>query len=242
MIKSLDAALAEIYLSAIILFEHLADIQPFDYIKHQTMPTPEEILSLNEYLANRYVAIAVMWHVIIVFLLAFQMHRKQTGSHLYYGLTGVLFLSVSVLALTVLNIFNFLVYFIPSLLLIRKSILTRGPDLKLSKSTVFSASAYIFILTGLVYPHFLNSDFTIYLVASPTGIVPCPTLLLASGISLLFVKPDHKLLLYILMPLNLVYGLIGIFILGVYIDALLVCAAIMQFVHVKLNHWLLKAS
>jgi hypothetical protein len=206
------------------------------------MPTPEEILTSTAYLANKYMAIAVMWHVVIVLLLTAYISQKQMSSRIYYGLPGLLFLSVALLAFSVLNFFNALVYFGLSVLLLRKSITTGDSRFELNKSITLTISAYAIILSGLVYPHFLDSDIFAYIVASPTGVIPCPTLLLVSGTSLLFVRPDDKSIFYILIPVNVVYGLIGIFVLGVYLDIILLGTAILQSVYIIFNHKTLKVS
>lgn len=206
------------------------------------MPTPEHILRSLEYLANNYMAIGVMWHVIIILLLTFYIPRKQVSSRLYYGVPALLFLSVSLLALTILNFFNALVYFGLSVLFLRKSIITGDYRFEINKSFIFRLSAFTLILSGLIYPHFIDANLLVYIIASPTGVIPCPTLLLASGISLLFVHRDHKSVFYILIAVNLIFGFIGIFVLGVYIDILLIAASSVQLVYVLLNNGILKIS
>ena len=196
------------------------------------MPTPEEILKSTAYLANNYMAIAAMWHVVIVLLITSYISRRWMSSRIYYGLPALLFLSVSLLALSVLNFFNSFVYFGLSIIFLRKAIRIRDSHFELNDSVFLTVSACLIILSGLVYPHFLNASFFAYIVASPTGVIPCPTLLLVSGISLLFVRSDDKSIFYTLIPVNVAYGLIGILFLGVYLDIILIAAAILQFVYI----------
>jgi hypothetical protein len=80
---------------------------------------------------------------------------------------------------------------------------------------------------GWTYPHFLEaSSWTSYLYAAPLGLVPCPTLSLLVGVSLIVGSLDSKAWANTVAAAALVYGVIGVFALGVAIDAVLLAGAI----------------
>jgi hypothetical protein len=81
---------------------------------------------------------------------------------------------------------------------------------------------------GWAYPHFLETvSFLPYLYAAPTGLIPCPTLLIVIGLALVLDGLGSRALCVILGIAGLLYGIIGVARLGVVIDwELLLGAAI----------------
>jgi hypothetical protein len=81
---------------------------------------------------------------------------------------------------------------------------------------------------GWAYPHFLETvSFLPYLYAAPTGLIPCPTLLIVIGLALVLDGLGSRALCVTLGIAGLLYGIIGVARLGVVIDwELLLGAAI----------------
>jgi hypothetical protein len=79
---------------------------------------------------------------------------------------------------------------------------------------------------GLSYPHFLITDtWTAYAYAAPVGLLPCPTLLVVIGLTII-VRGMHSMQWS--MPLvvaGAVYGWIGVFNLHVSLDVWLLAGA-----------------
>ena len=75
------------------------------------------------------------------------------------------------------------------------------------------------VVFGATYPHFLRTESPAdYLFASPLGLLPCPTLSVVIGLTLLFVNLGSTLWSTALVVAGLLYGAIGVFGLGVDLD------------------------
>jgi hypothetical protein len=94
-----------------------------------------------------------------------------------------------------------------------------------SASSVVGIAAIAF---GWAYPHFLAGDPLAYLYAAPVGLVPCATLAIAIGFTLLGGGLGARWWSLVLAVLGLFYGLFGVFKLGVRVDlALIACSAVL---------------
>jgi hypothetical protein len=197
------------------------------------MPTANDILLSLKFLANKYDELSIAWHVVIVFGLIAAVYNKRIKTRFYLGVCGLLFLSVSTMAATVNNIFNLVVFLGLSIVFLRELLIANSYQFLTTQAGII-LSAYFLILAGLIYPHFFGSNFFRYLIAAPVGIIPCPTLLVTSGLTLLF-KTSSTRLNYFLIAANLFYGVIGVFFLGVTLDVILLLAVIIQVFQSKLN-------
>jgi predicted lysophospholipase L1 biosynthesis ABC-type transport system permease subunit len=75
------------------------------------------------------------------------------------------------------------------------------------------------IFYALLYPHFLGeSSPWLYLIAAPVGIVPCPSLSMVLGFTLLFNGFHSRLWQTVCVAAGVFYAIFGLFILGVWID------------------------
>jgi hypothetical protein len=82
------------------------------------------------------------------------------------------------------------------------------------------------VIFGLIYPHFVRTHSWIeYLYASPFGLVPCPTLSVIIGATLMARARSHVWDVT-LSVVGLLYGMIGVFRLGVGIDYGLIVGAL----------------
>jgi hypothetical protein len=87
------------------------------------------------------------------------------------------------------------------------------------------AAGVAFVAFGWTYPHFIRTtSWTTYLYASPFGVLPCPTLLAVIGSTLIFSNLGLSWRTA-LTGAGMVYGVIGVFWLGVVLDSVLLLAA-----------------
>jgi hypothetical protein len=94
-----------------------------------------------------------------------------------------------------------------------------------SRSAVACGAALVAF--GWVYPHFLHaSAWTAYLYEAPLGLVPCPTLSLVVGVSLVLGSLGSRTWAVIVASAGLLYGAMGFFVLGVTIDLVLVAGSV----------------
>jgi hypothetical protein len=77
----------------------------------------------------------------------------------------------------------------------------------------------LLILYGSVYPHFVEGPWYRALYAAPVGVLPCPTLAVAAGLTLIIGGFGSRALPAVLAVWTAFYALFGIFRLGVTLDA-----------------------
>jgi hypothetical protein len=77
----------------------------------------------------------------------------------------------------------------------------------------------VLVAFGWGYPHFLKTDhWMTYAYAAPLGVLPCPTLSVAIGATLICGLLGSVAWSVTLAAAGLVYGAIGVFVLGVQLD------------------------
>jgi hypothetical protein len=182
------------------------------------MPTPQEILAGLAGTTNDYWLVAAAWHgifLILIFLLfsGWRPNKKLAGMLLVLPL-----LSVSVFAFLASNPFNAAVFLILSVILL--IIWARFPAETVTLSgSYFLGAGLLMILYAWVYPHFMAEGLTLkYLYAAPMGLIPCPTLSLVIGFTLLFQGFGSKKWVITLVVAGLFYALFGIIRLEVFLD------------------------
>lgn len=97
------------------------------------------------------------------------------------------------------------------------------------------AAGSVILFFGIIYPHFLGPHLFIYLYAAPVGIIPCATLLMITGFSLLFLLRQSVKWMWVLLMADLFYGTFGVLRLQVYIDVILLFASSVLFVQLILQ-------
>jgi hypothetical protein len=189
------------------------------------MPTPERILAGLTAVANEAFPLAVAWHAVVlaatIFLLAgWRPSRRLAGALLAAPLT-----SVSALAFAFGNPFNGAVF---ALLFVLLVVVARrfpgGPVAPAAAWTVALGAAMI--VFSWVYPHFLRSASALtYLIGAPMGLIPCPTLSLVIGFSLVAGGLAGRAWAAVLAVVGGFYGLFGVVRLLVGIDLVLAAGA-----------------
>lgn len=195
------------------------------------MPTPDQILAGLYTIANQARPVSIGWHVLALAValgvaVGFRHSRRAIAVALVCPAV-----SVAVLAWTYGNPFNGLMFTALSVTL--GLIALRLPVVAIERPPrwclFFGLAMGAF---GLVYPHFLDAgDWVTYLYAAPTGLVPCPTLSLIIGVTLVVDGLRSRAWSFVLVAFGMFYALFGTLRLGVYLDAGLLMGTVALLVH-----------
>lgn len=189
------------------------------------MPPASEILAGLGRISNEAFALAVAWHLLLGgYLLALRL-RWSPAPRLSGGLLVAPLLSVSALAWAQGNPFNGAVF---ALLAGALALLAwrAAPGAPLAPTPAEKGLGALLVAFAWVYPHFLAGRSPLaYLIGAPLGLVPCPTLSLLAGLTLLGFAPRERAWRVTVAGAAALYGLIGVARLHVWIDLLLVAGA-----------------
>jgi hypothetical protein len=106
----------------------------------------------------------------------------------------------------------------------------RVPDVPLRlDSRAWTVRGAAVVGFGTIYPDFLRTESWIaYLFASPFGVIPCPTLSVAIGMTLAITNLRSGIWVVPLLLAGVLYAAIGVFVLGVTLDwGLFIAAALL---------------
>ena len=188
------------------------------------MPSPEAILASLKLAANDWLAVAVLWHVAAVALIVAIVAGWRPSRRLAGALLSTPVASAAIVAFAYRNPFNGSVLGVLTVGLAATAWrFDRSPARMRSISLAIVGAAMVGF--GLFYPHFLDGSPAIYLVAAPAGLIPCPTLSLVIGFTLMSGGLGSAGWSLPLSVVGLFYGLFGIFRLGVMLDVGLVAGA-----------------
>ena len=185
------------------------------------MPSSAAILAGLTAIANDWWTVAMFWHVYVAGLLFAIVMRTALSSRWLAALLVLPLLSVSALAWTSDNPFNGAVFATLSLML---AAIARGlsSDVITIEPGPSSLVGAVMVVFGWIYPHFLDTTHsTLYLVAAPLGLVPCPTLSAVIGVSLIAGGFRSMAWTSVLAGAGVFYAIVGVVTLNVGIDLLL---------------------
>lgn len=193
------------------------------------MPSSDEILAGLRAISNQGFPLAVWWHVAVASALgvvAAGLWRPSPRA--MSGLLAAPLLSVSVFALAFGNPFNAAVFAGLAVMLVvlgGKS----SPEEARPSGKWAGRLGIALVVFAWVYPHFLMGRSSVaYLIGAPLGLIPCPTLALLTGLSLLGAGPRGRTWSLVLAAAGLLYGAYGALRLGVWLDlGLLVGAGVL---------------
>jgi hypothetical protein len=190
------------------------------------MPSPDAILASLTAIANDWRPVAVAWHGVLAALVTALLcgWRPSNSSAAY--LLAAPFLSVSAAAWVWRNPFNGTVFAALFLfLLVLAGRLSKDP-VRLG-APILAIPGAMLVAFGWGYPHFLQTDGWIaYAYAAPLGVLPCPTLSAVIGATLIFGRLGSVTWSVALAAAGLVYGALGVFVLGVRLDYALLAGAL----------------
>jgi hypothetical protein len=180
------------------------------------MPSSTEILSHLSLLAESYIWLAILWHLAVFTVMARKGWRPKQRHAAQLLLLPLI--SVGVLGWVHNNPFQGLVFLVLTFILGLMSFQLANRPVTLHRKWTFPVGIFA-LLYALVYPHFLEGQSAwLYLVAAPIGVVPCPSLSLVSGFSLLFSGFYSRAWQAVCAVSGLFYAVFGIFVLGVWLD------------------------
>lgn len=190
------------------------------------MPSTEDILQGLVFAANHFKFVAWIWHLVFAGLVIILLAGRRPSKNFLAIILSLPLASVGTIAILASNPFNGIVFLLASLLFLILGY--RLPSEKVAiKRNLLSMAGIIMIIYGWIYPHFLTDvSAWEYLYSAPTGLVPCPTLSIIIGFTLLFDGFGNKKWMLILAFLGLFYGIFGFFRLGVVLDIGLVAGAL----------------
>ena len=190
------------------------------------MPDAQSILSNLRLIANDRIAGAVAWHAAVALcglalVLGWRPSRRLAGLLLSAPVA-----SVGIVAFMYGNPFNGAMFGAIAAVLV--GIASRlGPDEAQGGTTVDRIAGAAMIAFSWFYPHFLDArPPATYLYAAPMGLIPCPTLALVIGFSLVSGGLASRAWSFTLAAAGLFYGLFGFFRLRVGLDFFLVAGAL----------------
>jgi hypothetical protein len=182
------------------------------------VPPAETVLNGLTTLANDWRSLAIAWHLLLAALLVSLLAGRRPSSRVAACLAGAPMLCVGVLAWVAGNPFNGAVFTILAGTLVGGAYRVSNTIMRPASRASVALGAAI-IMFGSTYPHFINTDsWTAYLYAAPFGILPCPTIAVVIGFTLLFRSLWPNLTTLALAAAGLLYGAVGVFRLGVALD------------------------
>lgn len=201
------------------------------------------ILIYLEEVSNRNLSINLLNHILPLTLMVIyliELLKKKQGMLVDNRVVQIL-ANITVLELALSVLINAAVYGSPfhlitfTLMSILYVVFCFGTKNKRNDSGVrqtevrvsaFSMISVIFLFLGLWYPEFVHTDMIRSLLLAPVGIVPCPTLLTILGVMNLFSDLFSIRKKILVVVFAMIYGIIGTFVFGVYLDIALLAAAI----------------
>jgi hypothetical protein len=191
------------------------------------MPSADSIVAWATAAANEWRPVAIAWHVALgIGLAALLAGRRPTRRTAAWLLTLPL-VSVSAIAGLSGNPFNAVVFAIISA--VAGVLAIRLPDHAIVIAPkMWAVPGAALVVFGWLYPHFVSGGWPAYLYASPFGLLPCPTLSVVIGTTLLLGGLQSFPWSAVMSVAGLMYGFIGVAGLGVRLDnALFIGAALL---------------
>ena len=191
------------------------------------MPTGDQILTSLSDVANNWRLVAVFWHGYFAVLAAGLVVGLRPSNRTTGLLLSLPLLSVSALAWMTGNPFNGTVFAFLGIVLISVSICLLQGKITISASWTLGPGLFLFLF-GFVYPQFtLTSSPFEYLFTAPTGLIPCPTLSIVIGASMILGCLGSRVWPLVLGLAALFFGVYGATYLGVAIDWVLFGGALL---------------
>lgn len=189
------------------------------------MPNAELILAGLSGTAMHFWYVAVAWHLIIgTILVASVLGWRPTRG----GMTTLLaapLASVALFALFSRNWFNAAIFGLLTSVLALTGVRLDRDSVRRSQTWALAAGA-LMIAYAWFYPHFLPQGLPFgALYAAPVGLLPCPTLALVIGFTLVFSGFGSRRWTVALVVVGLFYGLFGTLRLRVGLDLGLIAGA-----------------
>jgi hypothetical protein len=195
------------------------------------MPTSAEILNGLIIAANKFIWIGIGWHIILFAFMVRLFTQKPVNTKIIASGMSVFLLSVGIISVLIHNPFNAIMFALAALIFGIYTLNFKAVPVRpeWSPATIVGLLMVIF---GFVYPHFLEAKSWInYLYASPMGLIPCPTLSVFIGLTLMLRGFNSRKWMFTAAGLGLFYGIVGVLRLKVYLDVALIGGGSLLLVH-----------
>ena len=190
------------------------------------MPTPDTILDGLTAIANQWQSLAIVWHLYFAVFMIALAAGWHPSSRLAAALLTVPVFSVSAVAWQAGNAFNGGVFMSLGVLLMWIAIRLPGVRVHLAPR-LFQLAGAMLVAFGWAYPHFLSTDsWLAYAYAAPLGLIPCPTLSMLIGVTLMLDLFGSRSWSRALIAAGLFYGVVGVLRLGVALDSVLIAGTL----------------
>lgn len=189
------------------------------------MPDAEQILIQLREIAGQWTKLALLFHVYFGVIAAALIGGIRPSQRSAARILAVPLLSVSAIAWVEGNPFNGTAFAILWIFLLIASGRLPKERIRIAPAGLMIPGILLFLF-GWAYPHFLETrPIWAYLYLAPTGLIPCPTLSLLTGLVLILDGLGSRTIPLVFGLAGLLYGAIGVFRLGVAIDAVLILGA-----------------
>lgn len=190
------------------------------------MPGPDAILATLRETTRQFFALAVAWHLgIPLALIVARLARLSPSRRTATALMALPLASVSILAWILKSPFNGTVFAVLAVLAVILAARCAAEPLPRAEPWA-RVAGFLLVAFAWVYPHFLEElSPIVYLYASPMGLIPCPTLALVLGLTLLGAGLAGRWWIGVLAVAATFYAIFGMFRLGVTIDLFLLVGA-----------------
>ncbi len=185
------------------------------------MPTSTAIVDLLTRMAQDLSWLGLAWHVGILMVVASVMTAWRPSQRAAAWLLVGPPLSVALAAIAYGNPFNAFMFLLLGLVLGYAAYRRETSPIAGTPRWAI-ALGILLIAYGFVYPHFLPVAIAVF--ASPIGVVPCPTLAVLAGFTLVAGGFGSRAIPAALTAWTAFYALFGIFALGVVLDVGLLVA------------------
>lgn len=189
------------------------------------MPSSEQILAGLQLIANRAQTVATLWHIAVFIALVAVASGWRPSRRTIALLLVLPLLTVAIVAAAFQSVFNGVVFTVLGVTLAFLG--RRVPEDRPGRPPRWALILGVALAAlGFVYPHFLQvGSLFWYLYGAPTGVLPCPTLALVIGVTLMVDGVGARAWNVILVVAGLFYGLVGVAKLGVWLDVGLIIGA-----------------
>lgn len=190
------------------------------------MPSPTSILASIDQIANDQQTIALAWHCAAAVVLTAMLIGWRPSQRLLAALLVLPIVSVSAIAWVFDNSFTGFIFALLALVL--ASTIRDVPRERIGGAgwPQFTVGMGLVGL-GLVYPHFVRvGSWSAYLAVAPFALIPCPTLMVVIGATLIVRRFASARWRLTLVAAGLFYGAVGALRLGVALDWPLLAGAL----------------
>ncbi len=199
------------------------------------MPSPDQIHQSLYEIANKWQGIAIFWHVYCAGLVLGFLGGVRPPKRLVAIMVVLPMFSVSALAWLSGNPFSGMTFAVAGGAMIFIAYKLPDSSVELTSGWLLLAGVVMFVF-GWIYPHFLESEsFFAYMYSAPTGLLPCPTLSIVIGLSLITGNFGSQAWAVVLVIIGLLYALLGTLYLGLALDFMLLIGSVMVVISVLLN-------